>query len=302
MANVERDLDYICCKCGKSLSLRSSFYKATSDLYLGTTRLPICRTCITELFEEYMIRYKDPRLSMQRICMAFDLYYNEAIFDKYSGNLDTIIGNYLKCLNMNQHRGKTFDTTLQEGFTFKKEAKKKDYKGEPAAVVIGEEASSEDIAKWGDGLSSTDYKSLNNHYEFLKNANPNCDSNQEIFIIDLCYIKMQQMKAIRESRPDDYSKMAEQYRKSFSQAGLKTVRDASADEDFTLGVNIEMIEKYTPAEYYKDKELFKDIDSIGDYITRFITRPLRNLQFGTTDRDHEYYIKDEEAANEYSDD
>lgn len=300
---MEKDLGYICCKCGKSLSLKSSFYKAASDIYLGTSKLPICKDCISELFEEYMIRYKDPKLAMQRVCMSFDLYYNEVIFDKCSDNLDSIIGNYIRCLNISQYKGKTFDNTLQEGFTFRKESKNKKKKDDSAQnLVFGEDIDPEDVTRWGEGLSAADYRALNNHYDFLKNANPNCDSNQEIFIIDLCYTKMQQMKAVRESRPDDYSKMAEQYRKSFSQAGLKTVRDVSADEDFTLGVNIEMIEKYTPAEYYKDKELFKDIDSIGDYITRFITRPLRNLQFGTTDRDHEYYIRDEEAANEFRDD
>ena len=29
-----------------------------------------------------------------------------------------------------------------------------------------------------------------------------------------------------------------------------------------------------------------------DYIKRFLLRPLRNLQYGTTDRDTEFYVKD----------
>ena len=50
----------------------------------------------------------------------------------------------------------------------------------------------------------------------------------------------------------------------------------------------------------KNKELYKDHDSIGDYMERLVLRPLRNLMHGTIDRDHEYYIKEEEEVNEYS--
>jgi hypothetical protein len=61
------------------------------------------------------------------------------------------------------------------------------------------------------------------------------------------------MNAVREGRVDDYKKLTESYIKSFREAGLKTVRETSNAEDFVLGIGIEEIEKYTPAEYYKDK-------------------------------------------------
>ena len=46
---------------------------------------------------------------------------------------------------------------------------------------------------------------------------------------------------------------------------------------------IKNIEETTPAEYYKDKELFKDFDSIEEYIKKFITRPLKNFITGSRD-------------------
>jgi len=55
-----------------------------------------------------------------------------------------------------------------------------------------------------------------------------------------------------------------------------------------------MISKYTPEEYYKDKKLYKDFDGIGEYFKRFVLRPLKNLQLGTTDRDKEFFVSDEE--------
>lgn len=104
---------------------------------------------------------------------------------------------------------------------------------------------------------------------------------------------MQQMKAVREGRIEDYNKLTDSYRKSFQQAGLKTVKEGVSNEEFVLGMSIETIEKYTPAEYYKNKKLFKDFDGIGDYAERHILRPLKNLMFGTEERDAEYYVKDD---------
>lgn len=235
---------------------------------------------------------------MQRLCMAFDLYYNDSIFDSCNGDKLTLIGNYIKRLNMVQYKGKTFDTTLDNKFKFNDnhENDKRNEINEENEVI-----DPKDIEKWGVGFEKTDYNVLNTHYKFLKTANPNCDNNQEIFINDLCYTKMQQMKAVREGRVDDYNKLTESYRKSFQQAGLKTVKDNNTTEEFSIGVNVETIEKFTPAEYYKNKNLYKDFDNIGDYIKRFLFRPLKNLMFGSKDRDNEFYVKGEDDIDGFTD-
>ena len=67
-----------------------------------------------------------------------------------------------------------------------------------------------------------------------------------------------------------------------------------SDEDVSFGVTIETIERYTPAEYYKDQSLFSDFDKLKEYVERFMLRPLRNLMHGSKDRDYEFYIKEED--------
>lgn len=290
----------ICYQCGDTL-LPSQFYKSYSGLYAGVGHLPICKSCFEQKFKMYKEEYQGSKKAFKRLCMAYDLFYNEDMFDSCDDD-DTLIGKYFRKLNMLQCKGKTFDTTITDGFDFfdNKVAKKR------VAPIEDEEAEQidpRDIEKWGDGFEATDYAILNNHYRLLSNSNPQNDSaNAEIFIIDLCYTKMQQMKAVREGRVDDYNKLTESYRKSFTQAGLKTVKDTNAMEDFTIGVNAETIEKYTPTEYYKNKSLYKDHDNIGDYITRFLLRPLRNLMQGTQDRDAEFFVKDEEDNDGFTDD
>lgn len=289
---------YTCCQCGEPL-IPSQFFKTFSGLYAGIGHLPICKSCLEQKYEMYKDAYQSGKKAMKRICMAFDVYYSDALYDPLEED-NTIVGKYFRQLNMRQNRNKTFDMTLDKPFDFLENEKK-------AKPVKNEEEEKtpidpEDIEKWGYGLEAEDYEILNNHYKLLSSSNPQCDSNAEIFITDLCYTKMQQLKAIRESRVDDYKKLTESYIKTFKQAGLETVKDTSAIEEFTIGVNIETIEKYTPAEYYKNKNLYKDHDNLGDYVERFLLRPLRNLMFGSRDRDDEFYVKEEEETYGYADD
>ena len=287
---------YTCCVCKEPFNSLSEFNKSYSGFYAATERLPLCKSCLVKKFNDYSIKYKSQKKAMKRICMAFDLYYNDSIFEKCNNGKDTTIGNYIKKLNMVQYRNRTFDTTLEEGFCFEepedsKKKKKASKENEPQNI------SSEDETKWGGGFNYEDYETLNSHFKELADANPQYDSNQAIFINDLCYIKMQQMKALREGRIDDYIKLTDSYRKSFEKAGLKTIRETNVNEEFTIGVNAEIIEKYTPAEYYKNKHLYKDFDHIGEYIKRFLYRPLKNLKFGSKDRYTEFYVKEDSEGD-----
>lgn len=289
----------VCCTCGDSLIV-SKYYKSNSDFYLDSM-LPICKDCFSHKFGQYARIFKSNKMAMQRMCIAFDIYFNEDLFDKCDTNDETVIGNYFRQLNMAQHHGKTFDDSINEG-AFNLSGDRKKVKGKRVAIVdeydnVQEETPEEkinpkDLEKWGLGFDLMDYEILNSHYKFLKNSNPNCDSNQEIFITTLCYTYMKQMKSLREGDVKTYKDMSELYLRTFKEAGLKTVKDSSESENFITGVSIATIEKYTPSEYYKDKQLYKDYDGIGGIIKRFFTRPLKNLQFGTNEPDPEYSIVD----------
>lgn len=280
----------ICCQCGENLP-PTQFFKSYSSLFAGLGHLPICKSCLIREYKKYKIEYKgSDQRAMQRICMAFDIYFDPSLFDTCNGNDDTRLGIYMRKINLGQYKGRTFDTTMAEGFFFTGEKEKIDM----VKKVESEETPIDPhlIQKWGEGLSQIDYTILEEHYKYLKSANPNCDSNQEIFIIDLCYTKMQQMRAVRSNSVDDFNKLTESYRRTFTQAGLKTVQDANANSEDCWGVWQERIAQYTPEEYYKNKKLYRDFDGIGEYFERFVLRPLRNLMYGTQDRDPEFCVND----------
>lgn len=284
---------YVCCQCNEHFNSLTQFYKTYSGLYSGTGYLPICKQCFAKLFNSYVEKYGDNRKAMQRICMAFDLYYDDSIFDTCNDGTDAFIGNYIKRLNMVQYKGKTFDTALDKGFEFNNLDKKKAISKSNEDNEEVEEIDPKDIEKWGVGFENVDYDTLNAHYKYLKTANPNCDSNQEIFVIDLCYINMQKMKALRNGDVDAYNKLTESYRKSFNQAGLKTVDTMKTDDD-CWSVWVDRVSQYTPEEFYKNKERYKDHDGFGEYYERFAIRPLKNIVLGTQNRDNEFFVHSEE--------
>jgi len=230
--------------------------------------------------------------------MTYDIYYDNTSFEACENdNDDVIVGNYIKKLNLSQHKGKTFNDSIEEGFSF----------GDIKAV---ENVSNCDnnpdpppdpklVAKWGIGFSPSDYQELEAHYRMLKKNNPNSNNNQEIFIISLCHLYSLMMKSLKHNDLDGYAKANEQYSRTFTKAGFKTAQDIDMGSDDCWGEWVRRIEEYTPAEYYKNKELFKDFDNVGEYFKRFVLRPLRNLMHGTVDRDYEYCVKDGDE-DEYS--
>lgn len=229
---------------------------------------------------------------MQRMCMAFDVYFDRELFESCDKGDDSTIGNYFRKLNLSQHKGKTFGNSIQEGFyILEDENQIENEEVDKTEEVV--KVSSSDVEKWGEGFDLLDYKALNSHYKYLKTANPNCDPNQEIFVRDLCYTYMQKMKSLRNGEVDAYNKLTESYRKSFNQAGLKTVEDIKTDSD-CWGAWVDIISRYTPEEFYKNKDKYKDYDGLGEYYERFAVRPLKNIVLGTQDRDKEFYVREEE--------
>lgn len=291
---------YVCCSCGEPKSF-TQFYKTSSGFYSAGI-LPICKKCFSSKFGIYAAEYHSNKKAMQRMCMAFDVYFDEDLFDQCDVKDDAVIGKYFRQLNMQQNKGKTFDTSIDND-TFSLSGERKGAMASDKRVVVVDEYGNEqenedeinakDIEKWGLGFQPVDYDVLNTHYKYLKTANPNCDSNQEIFVNDLCYIHMQKMKALRNDDVDNYNKLTESYRKSFKQAGLKTVEDLKTDDE-TWGVWVGNVAQYTPEELYKDKNKYKDYDNLGDYYERFAVRPLKNIVLGTQDRDKEFYVHEEE--------
>jgi len=194
---------------------------------------------------------------------------------------------YLRLSCLIQHVGKTYDTYIDENFNNNLSAKENIMRETGLNQIV--------IERWGvDMYSPPDYIILEDHYQMLKKQNPNCNENQEIYIKDLCIIKLQQRKAIKVDNNEDIKKLMDLYRATFKEAGLKTVVETDNGINETYGLTLSTMIQLSPDEYYKDKTLYKDFDGFDDYVKRHVFRPLKNAECGTNEDDSEFFVNGSE--------
>lgn len=287
---------YKCMMCGNSWDTQKNhFSKSAHPKYQSNDGyIEICNECRDRYYKRLIDLYSgNEEHAIRHMCIEFGwVYHIDALTASRQISVDrSRISHYLAKKNLGQTAA--IGTTYFDSMKYEYQNKLDD------VIESREQAKSEDstitasaVDRWGIGFTEADYKNLDEHYRMLKKNNPNADNNQEIFIKSLCNLNMLMVKALREGDSDKYVKLTEQYSKTFTKAGLKTIQEMDNSADECLGVTLATISQYTPEEYYLDKELYKDFDKIGDYFTRFVKRPLKNLMTGSTDRDIEYYVKD----------
>lgn len=288
-----------CSSCGKGFgSQNGNFQKSNSPLFQSNDGyLPWCRDCTDKYFALLTALYSGNQYhAIEHYCQQADWVYDinplVAARETESGHRDrTILAHYSAKKNLNTGGRKTYIDTIKNDFESKQEEiiQSKDDVKEKELSVTGTA-----IDRWGIGLTEWDYSVLEDHYKMLKKNNPNIDANQEIFVKSCCNLYWMQTKMLRSDNVDatKYTSLVEQYSKTFKQAGLKTIEEKDNSADECLGVTLATIAQYTPEEYYKNKSIYTDFDGIGDYFDRFVKRPLKNLMFGSNERDKKFCVKD----------
>lgn len=287
---------YKCSACGKGFTqLKNNFQKSNSPLFQSNeSYLPWCKECSDKYFVLLTALYSGNQYhAIEHFCEQTDWVYElnplVSARETESGHRDrTILSHYAAKKNLNTDGRKTYIDTIKHNYNKKQDevVQSKDDVKEKDISVTGTA-----IDRWGAGLTEWDYGILEEHYKLLRRNNPNADNNQEIFIKALANLNWLMMKNLRgDGDSDKYSKLVEQYAKTFKQAGLKTVEEKDSSNDETFCMTLGFISDYTPEEFYQDKELYKDSDGIGDYIERHVTRPMINLETGSSIRDKEFFV------------
>ena len=267
-----------CTYCGRRFKKQlGNFHRADSPIYNGNNHyIHVCKNCVDSMLDQYTSMLGSQDEAIKRLCMKFDIYFSESACSVSRKKEEAVsrFSNYISQMNLAQSAGKTYDTYLAE-----QNGEGIDSYDELLEITSdGNRISKAMFERW-QGNSQDDIVFLEEHYRMLKKTNPNADNNQEIFIKDLCTIKLLQTKAMRSNNISDFDKCTKLYRETFKQAGLKTVEEEDSSIQNPLGVNAEIISQYTPEEYYKDKKLYEDFDGIGEYFAEHVERPLENLMF-----------------------
>lgn len=300
--NITKGKQYKCSMCGNSWDAQKNhFSKSAHPKYQANDGyIEICNECRDKYYRRLVDFYSgNEEHAIRHMCMEFGwIYHIDALVASRQISADrSRISHYLAKKNLGQTAriGTTYFDSMKYEYNEKQD---EIVESKEQAKAEGSSVTASAIDCWGVGFSELDYKVLDDHYRMLKKNNPNCDSNQEIFVKSLCNINMLMTRALRDGDSDKYVKLTEQYAKTFKNAGLKTVEEKDASNDETFCMTLGFISDYTPEEFYKDKKLYNDFDGLGEYIDRHITRPMKNLFEGTNIRDYEYFVPEDSEDEE----
>lgn len=291
----EKKHKFKCSCCGQGFSKQKGYFQRSNDVLFQENNgyLPWCKECSDKYMTQMTALYSNNeehaiRDFCQRAGWNYDVSALAASRETYSGHRDrSRISHYAAKKNLNCDGRKTYIDSLKNEYINKQNeiiTSKEQVKTDEVNV------SGTAVDRWGVGFTAQDYKNLEEHWRMLKKNNPNADSNQEIFIKDLCNINMLKIHALQSGDSKEYASLVEQYSKTFKQAGLKTIEEKDNSNNETVGVTLATISQYTPEEFYEDKSLYEDWDEIGDYFERHVCRPMKNIMTGSETRDKEFFV------------
>ena len=99
------------CTCCGEIKTYSNFYKSQSPMYKHDQKLPICKQCVEDIYNENLLHYKDEEKALYKTLFSLDIYFDlklckRALIDTYNTD-KSILKSYFSNINLTQYKGKT---------------------------------------------------------------------------------------------------------------------------------------------------------------------------------------------------
>lgn len=246
-----------------------------SPIYKGNHGyIPTCRNCIDELFDQYKEAIGDEKEALRRICMKFDIYWNEEIYGMLSkaNTSNSRVLAYISRTNLLKYQGKTYDDTLDEEYN-----SELPYFNQPTNSECDEDCTTAQIDEsvkkfWGSGFNNSWYEELSSRYDYWTSKFPNdfdLDVGIQALLRQICILETQINKDLMAGKPVE--KLINALNTLIGSANLKPAQnkkeesiDASV-ENMPLGVGIKKWEDTRPLPDMAPE--FQDVDGIIKYIS-----------------------------------
>lgn len=269
-----------CFYCGKEY-IDKNFYKSYSDFYSNIGKVPYCKQCIEKFYQQYYEKYTNEgcltpeRNAVKRLCMIFDIYFNEKAYNdainnaiKRQTNISPM-GAYMKIIQLQQHQNKSYENTISE------EALRDLADGILKTVSDDTIVDQKTIDFFGSGFSEEDYKFLEKEYkDWTARHECNTKAQEEVFK-RICFKQLEILKATR--RGEDTKNLDATFQNLLETAKLQPKQnsgDTTADNQ-TFGTLIDKWENERPLPEI-DEDL-KDVDRIALYINIFFKGHLAKM-------------------------
>lgn len=263
---------FYCTRCTRSFKAQKSNFPASQSPIFKENNgyLPVCRHCIDEMYQHYKACLQDEKAAIRRICLKFDIYWNEKIYEMLNktSTTNSRVLSYISRSNLQQFAGKTFDDTLDEEsqvIVLPSESDELNESSTGDSIFI----STEIVDFWGSGLAPKMYEELEKRYKYWCGEDDSkMDNGEKAVIRQICMLEVIIAQDAAQGKSIDRNVNA--LNTLLGSANLKPVqkRDAAIDatiEGTPFGVWIRKIEDTEPIPE-PDPEL-KDVDGIIKNIT-----------------------------------
>ena len=280
-----------CRKCQRLLG-QAQFYKAT-DLVLDTNgKMSVCKSCCEDLYNSFYSMEGVLDKAVYRMCKTINVVYSEVALDKLRSHLDTSMkrgrvvnnpfGLYMSKIQSTVNNDDLVNLTFLDNIIENRKFEEDD---------IDTEYDIEELErlrkKWGNKYSVEELIYLEDKLSKWDGSHGINTYADEVSLINVCR-KQLEIDTANEQPGSDTSNLVKQLSDLMKLAGVdpketKTAVVGKSKETFSNFIRI--IEETEPAEYYKDKNLFKDFDNLNFYFKKYVTRPLGNFLRVTRDFD-----------------
>lgn len=266
---------FYCTRCPRDYTKQKGNFPASqSPIYRENGGyLPICKHCVDEMYQHYKSVLSDEKSAIRRICMKFDIYWNDKIYEMLnkSSTTSSRVLSYISKSNLYQFVGKTFDDTLDEESALM--SRSSDVHIDEVITSSHEEVTvSNDITEfWGAGFAPSFYVDLERRLQYWcgDTDRSDMDVSECAIIRQICMLEVTIARDTAAGKSTDKSVNA--LNNLLGSANLKPVQkkkeenlDAAA-EATPFGVWIRKIENTRPIAE-PDPQL-KDVDGIVKYVS-----------------------------------
>lgn len=266
----------ICLKCGTEKAPTTGFYKSNSILFkYSDNRIPICKECLGEVYEEMLKKYENKLQAIYYFCMRFDIYFHLNTATKCA---EESISYIQKINSMPQFKNRTgYDSDSLEV---------------KSISISCDEVSDEVRRRWGLGYSNEEYSRLEDTYsEWINNYEHDTLAQKKLFQ-ELSFLELERDKARVNNNDKKLKEMSELISRKMGDANIKpTQKKILGEEDGdVLGVMIREIENNEPIAQPLPE--FIDVDKINKYILRYFVKPFARV-FGLAEGEEEINLNDQ---------
>jgi hypothetical protein len=131
---------------------------------------------------------------------------------------------------------------------------------------------------WGKGKSYEDISYLQNEFNELGGATAIDDRPKAILLREICFqlLEIEKDRLANKDVEKRVKALGEMMSNSAIRPDQKKVADGNKSSE-AFGVWLADIEKYKPAEWYKNQDIYKDVNGIKEYWDTHILRPFLNF-------------------------